>query len=504
MKEKILLLSILLIASFMRLYSIDKNPPGLYIDEVAIGYNAYSILKTGKDEYGEQYPLLFKSYGDYKLPGYIYVTSFSMALFGKNEFAIRFPSAFAGIITVLLFYFFLRELFDREKHAIQLRWIPLMASFLLAFSPWHIQFSRGGFEANLALLFFIIGSYLSLMFLKKKNVFFLFMSFFFYSLTLYTYQSYRITALISVFVISCYFFITLPQFRKHLLGCILFFFIMSLPIISITFTQNGAARFTQTSSFIEYTAPRLIDKIIIYPFVFLKNYVSFFSINFLFSFGDGIGRHQLPGFGVLYRWQLPFVLIGFLYILKNLKYLSSKIVLLLLIITPIAASFARPSPHSLRTLLFVIPLMILISIGISVFLKLKFNYKKILIVVIYIGALYEFAYYIHLYTIHYPKVNLLDWGAGYKEVVLESQKYKGYTIIVDENLNMNPMYFKFFGNSSSIPEYVNVRWTKPESLKSKKVLYIRPYYRNENNIKLLKNIRFNNANNDIFAQFIEL
>jgi len=37
-------------------------PPGFNADEAAFGYNAYSLLKTGRDEYGTLLPLSIKSF----------------------------------------------------------------------------------------------------------------------------------------------------------------------------------------------------------------------------------------------------------------------------------------------------------------------------------------------------------------------------------------------------------------------------------------------------------
>ena len=105
-----LLLVIVLLGAFLRLCMLDRVPPGFNQDEASIGYNAYSILKTGKDEYGKVMPIYFKAFGDQKLPVYIYATAASEAVLGVNEFAVRFPSAFFGILCLPLLYLLVEKL----------------------------------------------------------------------------------------------------------------------------------------------------------------------------------------------------------------------------------------------------------------------------------------------------------------------------------------------------------------------------------------------------------
>src|SRR3989344_9550426 len=160
---KFLLAGIVLLAFILRFYNLETNPPGLYWDEVSNGYNAYSVLKTAKDEYGVFLPTVFRSYDDYKPPVYIYAVVPSIAVFGLNEFAVRFPSAAGGVLTVFLVYLVTKKFFRNVK-------LALFASFFLAISPWHIQFSRGGFEANFMIFLTILGLYL---FLHSKEKFYL-------------------------------------------------------------------------------------------------------------------------------------------------------------------------------------------------------------------------------------------------------------------------------------------------------------------------------------------
>src|SRR3990167_9268964 len=114
MKKNIVLLGlfgITILGAFLRLYRLGDIPNGLYQDETAIGYNAYSLLQTGKDEYGRFMPVYFQSFGDWKLPVYVYATVPSIALFGLTGFAVRFPSAVFGILTIPAMYFFVKEVF---------------------------------------------------------------------------------------------------------------------------------------------------------------------------------------------------------------------------------------------------------------------------------------------------------------------------------------------------------------------------------------------------------
>src|SRR3989304_1265994 len=137
MKKNLFLLGLILIlATVLRFWHISQNPPSLYWDEVSLGYNAYSILKTGRDEHGKFLPFTnFAAFGDYKPPGYIYAAVPAIAAFGLNEISVRLPSAFFGVLTVLIAYFLARKIFENER-------IALFAAFFLAISPWHIQFSR--------------------------------------------------------------------------------------------------------------------------------------------------------------------------------------------------------------------------------------------------------------------------------------------------------------------------------------------------------------------------
>ena len=147
---KILLFSIFILGAILRFYKLGEVPQVLTRDEAAIGYNAYSILKTGKDEYGVKLPVYFLSFGDYKNPLYIYLTSLLIPVFCLNEFTVRFLSALSGSLTIIASYLLIKEFFSKTQKGTEDKQkrtepVALMASFLLAISPWHIFYSSLNF-----------------------------------------------------------------------------------------------------------------------------------------------------------------------------------------------------------------------------------------------------------------------------------------------------------------------------------------------------------------------
>src|SRR3989344_3026051 len=136
--KRIALFLIIFLAFILRLYRINDVPPALSLDEVSIGYNAYSILKTGADEYGTKFPLLLRAYDDWRPAFYVYLVMPSIQLFGLTPFGVRLPSVILGTLTVLLTYSLVQELFKSSRFA---SYISYLASLLLAISPWHIYLS---------------------------------------------------------------------------------------------------------------------------------------------------------------------------------------------------------------------------------------------------------------------------------------------------------------------------------------------------------------------------
>jgi len=249
-RNTIILILILSLAFFLRIYKINSNPPGLTPDEASLGYNSYSILKTGKDEYGARFPIIFKSFGDYKPGLYVYLTIPSVALLGLNELSIRLPSVIAGVISVFLVYLIVKDfllLENSKKFKLE-----LVAALIAAVNPWLIYFSRGAWEVNIALTLTLTGIYFFLKSLKKHE--FIVLSAVFFALTLLDYQGAKLSTFIIIGILVLLYWRNLLKFRyKYLILAFIFGFIVSLPIIFSFF--NGKSGRLVVFSVFSYPRP---------------------------------------------------------------------------------------------------------------------------------------------------------------------------------------------------------------------------------------------------------
>lgn len=436
----ILLFGILLLAAVLRFWQLGQVPISPDWDEASLGYNAYSILHTGRDEYGTFLPIVLKSFGDYKPALYSYLAIPSIAVFGLNVFAVRLPSALFGILTVLFTFFLVKELFKRKD-------IALLSAFLLAISPWHIQFSRVAFETNVGLAFNVMGVFLFLKALKRPWL--LIPSALIFALNLYVYQSEKVfTPLVILLLLAVFFRQVIAMPKKFLTSAVIVGLVIIIPMVSFTlFNKSGLARATSVSIF-SSTAPiykvnqsrYLFNKShndtlglildngrLVYAKTIIGNYFSHFDINWLFILGD-IGRHHAPDMGILYLWELPCILIGIFQLLFGEYETKTKLVVFgWLLLAPVPASITTDVPHAVRAINMLPIWQIFSGIGmLTIFAFLKqTKYKKIaygyiiLAILLCVGLL-NFVYYLDQYFVQLNYVDALDWQYGYAQIVPET------------------------------------------------------------------------------------
>jgi len=438
-RHKVLLLIILILAGFLRFYQLGQNPPSLDWDETAEGYNAYSLLKTGKDEYGKRLPLSFRSFDDYKPPLYIYMTVPSVAIFGLNDFAVRFPSALLGTLAILTSYLMVLELFGNRK-------IALLSALFLAISPWHLQFSRVGFETNSTIFWATLGTWAFLKGIKSngtRTVLWLTLSSVAFGLNLFMYHTSRVFTPLFAPVLIFLFKDKLLNVKKYLLLPSAVAITFSAILIPIIFSIQGQLRYQGTTVFSDvsplYKASAKIEvdrqegmlalgkilhnRRLVYVPIILSNYLSHLDPTFLFFTAD-IPRHHAPGIGLLYLWDLPFILAGIYFLIKNKYETKSKaIIFTWFLLAPVAASVTWGVPQALRSEMYLPTYQIFAAIGVYT-LYSYIKPKKVFAIVAGLTLFINFTYYLHQYYVHMPIEYSKDWLYGRKEAALASNQLK--------------------------------------------------------------------------------
>ena len=464
LKGKLPLVLIIVLAAFLRFYQLGVNPPGLNWDETAHGYNAYSILKTGRDEYGYFMPLSFRSFDDYKPPLYTYLVVPSVAIFGLNSFAVRFPSALLGILAVLFTYLMVLQLFKNRA-------LALLSAFFLAVSPWHLQFSRVAFESNGAVFWSVLATWAFLKGVqdstKKKFVLFICLSVFAFGANLFMYHNSRVFVPLFVIVLIFLFRKTLLTNIKYLIVPALIASIFVLTLIPILFSASGQTRYKGTTIFAlegpkyKNTEQLKIDadnhmgqvgrlfhsRYFVYAPMMIENYLSHLRPEYLFFTAD-MERHHVPLMGILYLWDLPFILAGIYFLVKKPYAGTTKIIVFWwFLLAPVAASVTWGVPHSLRTAIYLPIFQIFIALGIFNLYKIV-KYKRGFVTIVAILFVANFAFYLLQYYVQMPVMFSKSWYGELKEAVAttESLKHKYKKIVVSTDIEQPYMFWLFYSN----------------------------------------------------------
>lgn len=470
MKRKIIFIFIFLISLLLRIYAFGSNPPSLNWDEASLGYNAYSIANSLKDEHGEFLPLdRFMAFGDYKPPGYIYTASFFVLLGGLNEVTVRLPSLLAGLGLVVFVYFIAKEIFRREK-------IALLSAFVMGVSPWGIHFSRAAFEANLAAFFNLLGIYFFLLSRRKK--YFLLPSVIFFIFSFYSFNANRIIAPLMFLALAVIYLKDIWQNKKWVIISAVAGFLMILPSISYMQSPESRLRFQEVSIFNnldliktsnqfqsdDNNSPvsKLLDNRRIFYFrEFLKHYTDNFDLRFLFTYGDVNPRLAVQGMGQLYFIELPFLILG-AYVLFQKRKKESLVLFIWMLIAVIPAGVAKETPHALRIISILPTYQIIIALGLYEtvnWLNIKIKaVGNLLFTVFCLMFFVNIFYYLHNYYVHFPKDWSGEWQYGYKEMVsfvLENESKYDH-IYVTSALGRPYIYFAFYKPFSQ-QEFINSR-----------------------------------------------
>lgn len=470
--------AIILLGFFLRTYALDKSPASVNFDEAALGYNAYSILKTGKDEYGNFLPLSLRSFNDYKPALYSYLSIPFIYLMGLNDISTRMVSAIAGTFSLIFLFFFLKEFIKNKK-------ILLFLFLFISMAPWRLHFSRTAFESNLSMAFFSAGAWFlyKLRIKNKDDLKFskIFLPIIFFVLSAYSYHSARLA--VPILFVFWALDILMVVFNKKIsinfsrLIPLLIFVLLIIPVFML---DKGLVltRFKQENIFNRYFpyAPKEL--------VNLKNPWLDLNSNPIYYFGALITGHMasyispinlsqrifhwvqhspqyISGLG-MYDWMSGIMfIIGLFYLLRNLRdKFENRFIVYWIIAAAAPAAVTWNWFHPLRSLNLFPALDIIVVLG---FYKL-FTFIKSKIILVFLGILLLVT---SLFVIN-NELNFNVWEnhgeyqpGGFKQgmPILKSIQDKYDKILIDSPHAQSYIFFLFYQSfpPEIVQKYASIR-----------------------------------------------
>lgn len=433
-------LLIVALGAFLYFYKLDEIPNGLYVDEAVSGYNAYSVLKTGKDEYGKPFPLAFRFFGSYSPPMHTYLTVPIIYFRGLKISSPRVISGISGLVLVIAVFFFIKSL-----KIIRSPLTPFLGAFLFAISPWLIFYSRAGYEMNIGFALFSLGVLYLWLGLKKPKL--LLLGFPILSLSSYGAHTERFLVPIIAVLFLLVFKKVLFLSKKYLSSSLLLAFLIQLPNIYFLSTP---AFFTKSTLFYKGAIFSQAEKIANFlptfigvPLAFIREftsqYLSYFSPRSLFFLGDPDLQRSIPELSVFYFWMVIPYLYGIYRLFKSIKTDETKFISLLTLVIPIFPALSGDPFSSQRALPLLLPLSLIIFLGIDgLIYNRKIVYWSLTFLVF---SVFSLLLLWRSYFVLFPKERAKIWGYGFSPLAEEIRKRPNEKFVIDQS-RTKPAYIE--------------------------------------------------------------
>lgn len=477
----LLVLCALIAGTFFRVWRLGDLPAGFYIDEASFGYNAYSILKTGSDEFGNHYPLYTPSFGTGKNPIYLYATVISTWLFDLNEFSTRLPAALFGALTVLFTIFLCDEITGRKYSGI-------VAGAFLALNPWHIFFSRFAIETTSMTCFISAGFLLLLKGLKKPRL--LPAAAVVLGAGFYSYAP----AIPFIFVMLAGFAAIFKNEISKIPSSIKILFLALLALFCVphiaydagggeqishfknsfvfnSSNDNASREILRESGWPGASAPPMIMR----ASIFAKNYLSNYSPSYLFRNGDlSSFRSHVKGFGPFLPVAAPLLVFGVFGALSA-RTPGMKFLLLWFIAFPLGAAIsAQYYPSATRTFNALPCFQILFASGFfylcDIIRKRAKNDSKhgALLIAVVAGGVFiayslSFIVFFKRYSTEYPVYSSIDWNYGFRDAInySEASSENYLQTVITENIPFSYIYPLYYGKMLPDANGMSLKWKGP-------------------------------------------
>lgn len=496
--ELLLLFALTAIGSFFRLWQVSSLPPELHRDEASIGLNAYMIRMTRFDEHNAgPWPLILESFGDYKLPGMIYLVSIAQYVFGNSVLAVRLPTAIASILLIPIFYWLVWELFHR-------RTFVLIAAAVVTFSPWAIFLGRTAYEPLLGTTLFWL--FLCLLLTGRRSSFFLYSSLLAYGAAIWSYNT---PALLFPFIIPLVLFLYRDEYLKNKVQLLVWsIFIITISCATVYLQFPATAAKTGTTVLVSTELQALSQR---WQDALFANDVSY-RVRLLLTHPLLLGIHQ-AGVGYFQSWDMSFLLKGtvsnpwhslgiikvgyvsvitvitafigiFSFLAGRIKSKGLWLLFALLLIAPLPSALTIDTPNINRLIIFLSVLLIWSAYGWYILYQKTFHsvfFKSTLALLLCIEILF-FSLFLTRYSILYASVLDPNWLPGFAKTITATKRFDDLNLVLWDtspiagHANLTGSYAEIALIDTYEPNKFqhSARWNEGTGLRE--VLYFSPHY----------------------------
>ena len=436
-----LFIGILILGFFLRFYKLWIVPSSLHEDEVGVGYNAFTLLTTGKDEHGVTRPLTLRE----DAPPLIFYSDVpAIAIFGLTELAVRLPSATVGVLTLVAFYWLSWELGGLlrryQPKAPSPSTVALIGMLLLAIVPWHVQLTRIVHGAEYALLLQVLALASFFAFLRQHRSLFLYLSGIFFGLGFYPYHSTRLTSPLLFAFLLWFFRKELRQAKKQTWTAVLCAVLIALPVVMyVLATPLPQTRFGGVNIFIG--EKKDLGLLVRFPLKLTTQFLTQLNLRTLFFDSSNTRYFNVRGSGLLNLAGLPFLLYG-LWWLRKTRLLHFLLMWFFISLLPGALTLGALNGGRAAGVLPV--LTWLMGVGVVVFWK---QYQSTVYAFI-LATVFLLGLFLNNYFNVSPYLFSKAWQYGLKEAVVDvtAQESNYDQIIFDRTLRQAYVYVLYYGH----------------------------------------------------------
>ncbi len=351
-----------LAALFIRIYKFGQVPGGFNQDGAMAAVDAKALADYGTDRYGMSYPVHLTAWGYGQMSALLsYLMVPFIKLMGLNAVSARLPQLIISLLGLAVLYLFSRDAFGKKA--------ALVVFAFGSIAPWHILQSRWALDCNLYPHFFLFGIYFLNRSLEAKHrKLLLCISMVMFGLCMYCYGVSIYTMPLFLLMACVYLLVKKQVSLWEALMAFVVWMAVAWPFIlvmAINFFKWDTIELGPITMAFFPDSVRSGDILFFSNNFFYQLYYNiWWMIEVVFCQYEDLPWNNIPAFGSIYLFSLPFAVLGFAWILLRLKNNHGAVLLLLFFITGLWCGICTNGVNINRINIIFYPQIIFTALGI--------------------------------------------------------------------------------------------------------------------------------------------